>query len=74
MWAKWTEPRESEIFTKLTEKCASVCLSAIPSPDSEDFVGEGEGRFPLGGLSDTADSLEKEKTTHLNFQSLIYHC
>lgn len=43
------------------KKCAFVCLSAIPSPDSEDFVGEGEGRFPLGGLSDTTDSLEKKK-------------
>lgn len=36
----------------------------LPSPDSEDFVGEGEGRFPLGGLSDTPDSLDTRKKKH----------
>lgn len=66
MWKSGQSP-ESQIFTTLTEKCASVCLSAVPSPDSEDFVGEGDGRFPLGGLSDTTDSLEKKKN-NLNFQ------
>lgn len=36
-------------------------MFVLPSPESEGFVGEGEGRFPLGGLSDTPDSLEEEK-------------
>lgn len=29
----------------------------LPSPDSEGFAGEDEGRFPLGGLSDIPASL-----------------
>lgn len=34
-------------------------LCVLPSPDSESLVGEGEGRFPLGGLSITPASLEE---------------
>lgn len=41
-----------------------ICWCLLPSPDSEAFVGEGEGLFPFGGLSDTIESL-KEK--HLGF-------
>lgn len=44
-----------------TKKCTFACLRLLPSPDSEGFVGEGEGRFPLGGLSDTPDSLDETR-------------
>lgn len=42
-----------------------IFIWVLPSPDSEGFVGEGEGRFPLGGLSDTPDSLEDKKSMSL---------
>lgn len=60
MWTTWTE---SEMITclTLTKECTFINLRVLPSPDSEGFVGEGEGRFPLGGLSDTPDSLEETR-------------
>lgn len=42
-------------------KVRASCRAVLPSPESEGLVGEGEGRFPLGGLSDTPDSLEETK-------------
>lgn len=36
----------------------------LPSPGSEGFVGDGGGLFPLGGLSDTTESLnERDRQT-----------
>lgn len=40
----------------------------LPSPESEGFVGEGEGRFPLGGLSDIPGSLEETRKKQKNVQ------
>lgn len=49
-------------------------LFILPSPESEGFVGEGEGRFPLGGLSDIPDSLEKtRKKIYLYTNSLFFN-
>lgn len=53
----------------------NVCgcaLGALPSPDSDGLVGEGEGRFPLGGLSDTAHSLQEEMRKEKKNQHLSY--
>lgn len=53
---------ETQLLLSLLQKeCTWTGLSALPSPDSEGFVGDGEGRFPLGGLSDTPVSLGGDK-------------
>lgn len=44
----------------------------LPSPESEGFVGEGEGRFPLGGLSDIPDSLQKTRQKNATLQNIYY--
>lgn len=33
----------------------------LPSPNSDGFVGDREGLFPLGGLSETTESLHEKK-------------
>lgn len=40
---------------------AVCCFIRLPSPESEGFAGEDEGRFPLGGLSDIPGSLGNNK-------------
>ena len=42
----------------------------LPSPDSVDFVGEGDGRFPLGGLSDIPDSLSDTRDKRVKLKQI----
>lgn len=53
----------SDFYKRMT---THMFIHVLPSPDSEGFVGDGEGRFPLGGLSDTPDSLEETRKKKKN--------
>lgn len=51
----------NSVSMHLAAENRSTFSFALPSPESLGLVGEGDGRFPLGGLSDIPDSLERAR-------------